>query len=243
MYIIQTAIRSHDPHTPTSTGSHDHHCLTTTGSHDNNTTGSGSHDHHGLTTTGSQDHSSTATGSHNHHTTSYLIDGEEETLLELYKEDSIGDTVFSKAWVLSILVRVVRTVSDEQDQTQLEKNDRTNMNKSQPDDNSISKSDTCPEEVTSFVNADTADGQSGCDVSRVPQGTTAHVEIESNVLVQNMGDDKSVISPRSDVVGNDDSMNSGEDSALELEEQFEGQLCALWDASMNEVSTNVHVCL
>ena len=223
--VHQTTIGSHDHHTPISTGSHDHHSLTTTGSNDrHNLTATGSHDHHSSTAAESPDHhSSTNTSSH------YLTEGVEETLSDLYKEDSIGNTVFSKAWVLSVLVRVIKAVSIEQDQTQLEKNGGTNMNRPQPNFNSINKSDTCSEEDTSFVNEDTVGG------------TTASVDIDSNVLSKNMSDDGSATIPRAEVMGNDSMKKSGDGSVLELEEQLEGQLCALWDASMNEVSINVHV--
>ena len=223
--VHQTTIGSHDHHTPISTGSHDHHSLTTTGSNDrHNLTATGSHDHHSSTASESHDHhSSTNTSSH------YLTEGVEETLSDLYKEDSIGNTVFSKVWVLSVLVRVIKAVSIEQDQTQLEKNGGTNMNRPQPNFNSINKSDTCSEEDTSFVNEDTVGG------------TTASVDIDSNVLSKNMSDDESATIPRAEVMGNDSMKKSGDGSVLELEEQLEGQLCALWDASMNEVSINVHV--
>ncbi len=91
----------------------------------------------------------------------------EDTLSKLYQDDSIGDTVFSKAWVLSILVEIVNSVDV--------------------------RGNPCSigNEVVSDADEMSCSEVGGC----------------------------------TDGIG------------VELEEEFEGRVCVLWDSSMNSVSS------
>ncbi len=128
-----------------------------------------SHEHIFQSTLPSNDHNS-LTGTQSHDTTPQINEHDvvtEDTLSKLYQDDSIGDTVFSKAWVLSILVEIINSV-----------NVRGNLC-------------SIGNEVVSDTDVMSCSEVGGCVDSR----------------------------------------------GVELEEEFEGRVCALWDSSMNSVSS------
>lgn len=133
-----------------------------------------SHEHIFQSTLPLNDHNS-LTGTQLHDTTPQINEHDvvtEDTLSKLYQDDSIGDTVFSKAWVLSILVEIINSV----------------------------------------------------DVRGNPCSIGNEVVSDADVMsCSEVGDHK---------VG-----GCGDGRGVELEEEFEGRVCALWDSSMNSVSS------
>lgn len=102
--------------------------------------------------------------------------------------DAIGETVFSKSWVLSLLVKAVSIVAEEGGGS-----------------HKLAPSGTFAEQ---------------CKDS--PQSGRESTENEGEVKKEDEQDEE-----------------KEKDDVMELDEQVENDLCQLWDASMNEVGTQL----
>ena len=158
-----------------------------------------SHDHHSPISTSLHEQ-----GSPSHDPDPAVVT--EDTLSKLYQDDAIGDTVFSKAWVLSTLVEIIKTVEEEDDReaappTSQEEKDRDGLTSS----SSVEKMNCSGEVMGVGSDGNCADG-GVCEGGDAGEG----------------GD-----------------VSEG---VLELDEEVEGRLCTLWDASMNTVRMHASMC-
>ena len=130
-------------------------------------------------------------------------------------DDAIGDTVFSKAWVLSLLVRAVKVV-------QYGEKASGGPGMAVRD---AEREERKPEGATVVGNDSEAKGRSHtCEASEEP------------VAIDDMEQQRERETEDEGFGEVERSGATGEDDSQEINESLENDLCRLWDASMNPVS-------
>ena len=133
--------------------------------------------------------------------------------------DAIGDTVFSKAWVLSLLVRAVKAV-------QCGEKASGGPGMAVRD---AEREERKPEGATVVGNDSEAKGRSHtCEASEEPVAIDDMEQQRERETEEDEGFGEVGAVERSGATGEDDSQ--------EINESLENDLCRLWDASMNPVS-------
>lgn len=165
----------------------------------------------------------------------------EKVILELSRNDSIGDTAFSKAWVFSILIRILNTLTSKQASPQLIQEENRSINR--PDAFGVTETDRCSEEGSVLTSRGVGEALSSVSDS-CQSHTHEHIDVKSSdILAVDCGSDPSGGSQSLLLTSHlvEDFVDG--ETVLELEEELESQLCTMWDASMNEVSKNDIECI
>ncbi|XP_002732678.2 protein saal1-like [Saccoglossus kowalevskii] len=129
---------------------------------------------------------------------------------ELNAEICIGGTVFSKHWVFTTLMKLIKEV-DKEEVLGVKEDDKCNESKEDVQDKK--DCDTKVEKTCSVVDTVTSTSTSGCHAS--PTLTPSSVE-------------SSTASPCPAA------LPSSSTSPIDIDEEIENELCKLWDMSMNQ---------